>query len=95
LPPVPAQEALLEALGERPYPRVRSGIPVLVEAWRRGEGWQLHLVNYGSKPQPVTVEFGQPVRGTILSADEPADAVFEGLSVEIELDVYTVLDYKE
>ncbi|MEJ2733635.1 MAG: hypothetical protein P8189_08740 [Anaerolineae bacterium] len=95
LPPVPAQEALLEALGERPYPRVRSGVPVLVEAWRKGEGWQLHLVNYGGEPQPVTVEFGQPVGGTILSPDGPAGEVFEGRSVEIGLSVYTVLDYKE
>lgn len=94
LPPVPAREALLEAVGERPYPRVRSGDPVLVEVWRKGEGWQLHLVNYAASPQPVTIEFGQPVRGTILSPDGPAEAVFEGLSVEIELDVYTVLDYK-
>jgi hypothetical protein len=95
LPPVPAQEALLEALGERPYPRVRSGVPVLVEAWRKGEGWQLHLVNYGGEPQPVRVEFGQPVHGAILSPDGPADSVFEGLTVEIGLSVYTVLDYKE
>jgi hypothetical protein len=95
LPPVPAREALLEALGERPYPRVMAGAPVLAEVWRKGKGWQLHLVNYGAGPQPVTVEFGQPVRGTILSPDGPAGVVLEGQSVEIGLDVYAVLDYRE
>jgi hypothetical protein len=95
LPPVPAQEALLAALGERPYPRVAAGAPVLAEVWRKGEGWQLHLVNYGEDPQPVTVEFAQPVHGTILSPDGRAGEVLEGRRVGIGLDVYTVLDYRE
>lgn len=95
LPSVPAQETLLAALGERPYPRITARTPVLTEVWRKGEGWQLHLVNYGASPQPVTVEFGQPVRGTILSPDGPASEVLKGRSVEIGLDVYTVLNYRE
>ena len=65
------------------------------------DGWTIcgglcgALVSYAAGPQPVTIEFGQPVRGTILSPDGPAEAVVEGLSMEIELDVYAVLDYKE
>ena len=97
LPPLPAREALLAALGEKPYPRVTSGAPVLAELWQRGEEWQLHLVNYAAEPQPVTVEFDRPVHGTALSPDGREDRFtsdFRGASWESRLDVYTVLRYR-
>jgi hypothetical protein len=100
LPPAQAREALLAALGERPYPRVRADAPLLVELWRRGEEWQLHLVNYAAVPQQVTVEFNHPVRGLIVSPDESGEGAgraggeFQGTSLEVAVDVYTVLEYR-
>jgi hypothetical protein len=97
LPPLPAREALLAALGERPFPRVMAGAPVLAELWQQGEEWLLHLVNYAAEPQPVTVEFGRLVHGRGLSPDSQeggaASSQFRGTSYEIRLDVYTVLQY--
>jgi hypothetical protein len=99
LPPAQAQEALLATLGERPYPHVRADVPLLAELWRRGEEWQLHLVNYAAGPQHVTVEFSHPVHGLIMSPDEPVEGVkgaggeFRATSLEVALDVYTVLQY--
>jgi hypothetical protein len=97
LPPPAAREALLAALGHKPYPRVMAGAPVLAELWQRGEEWQLHLVNYAPEPQPVTVEFGHLVQGAALSPDggeERTASKFRGTSWESELDLYTVLQYR-
>lgn len=90
LPQKPAREALLAALGPRPYPRVTASAPVLVELWRQREAWQLHLVNYALAPQPVWVEFGHAVAGRMISPDSP-DGQFEGAILEFDLDVYAIL----
>jgi hypothetical protein len=100
VPSPAAQQALLAAVGEIPYPRVESEIPVLIEVWRRGEQWQLHLVNYGPEPQAVTVDFGQAVSGRLLSPERPArtdkaaaGSQFDGTELILTLDVYVVLEY--
>lgn len=92
LPPKPAQKVLLAALGERPYPRVESEVPVLVELWKQGETWQLHLVNYAQQPQPVVVSFVQPVSGRVLSPDGEGGQ-FHGTHFGWTLDVYAVIQY--
>ena len=94
LPPEPARRALLAALGDRPYPRVAAQCPVLVEVWRKGPEWQVHLVNYGDGPQSVRVEFGQPVVGRTLSPDVPT-ATWSGADCALTVDVYAVLLYRE
>jgi hypothetical protein len=99
--PSPARlQSLLAAMGELPCPRVEAGIPVLAELWRKGEQWQLHLMNYGPDPQAVTVDFGQPVAGWLLSPDgtdnsEETAAVVRigGVGIKLTLDVYAVLEY--
>lgn len=100
LPQESRQQSLQAALGERPYPRVASKAPVLVELWRRGGAWQLHLVNYAAEPQGLEVEFGQAVQGQVLSPDVEADAggtgsprLLRGSAIEFDLDVYTILEY--
>lgn len=101
LPPAPARETLLQAMGKRPYPRVMAGAPVLAEVWRKAKTWQLHLVNYDAGPQPVTVEFEETVRSRILTPDGPSDRTdasageFEGDRLELELDVYAVIEYRK
>jgi hypothetical protein len=92
--PLPgARATLLEAVGDKSYPRVRSGEPVLVELWRRGVEYQLHLVNYATEPQRVTVEFSGPVRGRLLSPDG-ADERHHGSQLDVLLDVYAVVEYE-
>jgi hypothetical protein len=99
LPSTQASAALLQALGEKSFPRVVAQAPVLVELWRKGETWQLHLVNYTAEAQSVTVDFGGPVQGHALSPDRPekhsATAKFQSTLHEFVLDVYTVLEYTE
>ena len=92
LPPPAARQSLLAALGERPYPRVTAEVPVLVELWRQGERWQLHLVNYAAGPQRVTVVFDRPVTGQAISPDGPV-VKLSGQCFDVALDVYTVLLY--
>jgi hypothetical protein len=65
---------------------------VLVEHWRQSRQEQLHLVNYADQPQRVTVTFGRTVSGQALSPDGP-QAAFEGVQLELRLDVYTLLLY--
>ena len=82
---------------ETEEPRVRAGIPVLVELWRKGDQWQLHLVNYAPEPQGVTVHFGRQVTGRLLSPDEIAGSCsgtgFAGEGFSLTLDLYAVLEY--
>jgi len=85
---------MLDALGERPYPRVTAQAPVLAELWRRGAEWQLHLVNYASEPQPVTVSFERPVGGEVISPDT-RDVPVSGQHLVIPLDVYAIVRYRE
>ena len=97
LPSPAGRQALWEALGEPRYPRVKAGIPVLAELWRKGDRRQLHLVNYAPEPQQVSVQFGQQASGRLLSpegASGPApSAGFAGAELSLTLDVYAVLEY--
>ena len=68
--------------------------------WRRGELWQLFLVNYAREMQSVAVNFGESVAGRCLSPDtattiegtESPDR-FHGSELRLALDVYAVLEY--
>jgi hypothetical protein len=90
LPRPEAQRGVLEALGEPPPPRIKAGKPILGEVWQRSDRRQLHLVNYASAPQKVTVDFVEPVTGTVLSPDGPTAPV-NGPRLELTLDVYAVV----
>jgi hypothetical protein len=90
LPPAAMRKALLAALGPLPGPQVHSRQPVLVEAWRQGESWQLHLVNYASRPQAVEVVFEQAVIGQRLAPGQAVDE-FQADRLAFELEVYAVL----
>jgi hypothetical protein len=99
LPQASRRKALLDALGERLYPRVASKAPVLVELWRKGDTWQLHLVNYAAEPQSVEVEFSQPAQGRVLSPDVEGDGTgstrpFQGSTIEFGIDLYAILEYE-
>jgi hypothetical protein len=93
LPGRQARTALLAAIGATSGPRVDAVEPVLVELWRRNERHQLHVVNYGGAVQKVTIEFGGPVVGRILSPDAGSEDTFEGARLDLVVDVYAVLDY--
>jgi hypothetical protein len=92
LPPRSARQAVLDALGEQPYPHVTSKNPVLLEHWKQREQQQLHLVNYAATPQSVTVHFQHPVKGQILSPEHTPYA-FEGPQINVDVEVYSVLLY--
>jgi hypothetical protein len=97
LPKESEQRALLDALGERHYPRVESGAPVLVELWQQDGSWQLHLVNYASRAQNVRVDFGRTASGRVFSPDRSPGGggtgggeAFRGSEHGLLLDVYAV-----
>ncbi len=92
LPGEAARAALLDALGPRPYPRVISDAPMLIELWRRAGRLQLHLVNYAPETQDIKVEFAQPVTGEALSPGS-GSVQFIGVELERRVDVYAVLEY--
>jgi hypothetical protein len=91
LPPEETRQTLLDALVQKSYPRVESSdAPVLIEVWQRGDESQIHLVNYGVKPQRVRVFMDAPAPGRILAPTREA-INFSGSSIEFELDVYTLV----
>ena len=90
LPTASQRQVLLESIGEQISPRVLADAPVLIEHWRRGKEQQVHLVNYGGEPKHVTVKFGKPMGGTIISPGKP-EIRFETDAVSLNLDIYAVL----
>jgi hypothetical protein len=94
LPPPPALDSLQRALGPALFPRVTARAPVLITFWRKGAGWQIHLVNYGPAAQQVEVELGGPFQGRMLSAG-PGRAnhePFQASHLALEIDTYLVLE---
>jgi len=94
VPPDYETKVLLEAIGERPRPSIRSDIPVLIEHWLKGSTHQLHLVNYASRPQQVKVYLPETVNGQILSPERPTES-FNSEHMDLNLEVYSVLCYQE
>lgn len=91
LPPIAMQKTLLEAIEQANTPQVHSDVPTLVEYWQYNTGQeQLHLVNYAAGPQQVNISLGKPRRGVIVSPDRNEES-FQGNSVQLEVDVYSVL----
>jgi len=67
-----------------------SDSPVLVEYWQRGDEYQIHMVNYAQGHIKVSVNFGNAVRGKILSPDHD-DIQFQNNLLEVDLDIYNIL----
>ena len=93
LPTPDQQEALLNAVGARGYPRVDAEAPILVERWQRADQHQLHLVNYADAPQMVEVTFKRPIEGRLL-APYAEPTTLEGECFEVPVDVYAVVTYR-
>jgi hypothetical protein len=92
VPPAAERAALLATIGDLALPRVKAQQPVLIARWRRdGGGEVLHLVNYTDEPQDVTVRLPWPVRAQVLSPDREGQGALEGRSLDVRVDVYTVL----
>lgn len=91
LPPQAAQRTLLDALGQGPWPRLEREAPVLIECWGQEGAQQIHLVNYDSQPQQVTVHFGQEIAGQICSPDSPGFS-FKAEQVSFFLDIYSIIE---
>jgi hypothetical protein len=87
-------KTLLDALPELPHPRVKSDSPVLVEMWKRGEECQLHLVNYATETVKISADFGDYIRGKIISPNKD-EMEFQESLLEIELDLYNILIWRE
>ncbi len=83
-------QSLLDAIGDEARPRVQSAAPVLIEHWKGADDEQIHLVNYAGQPQSVTVEFGRPWRGRVLSPGAQ-ETRFEADSLTATLDVYAII----
>jgi hypothetical protein len=87
------RKSILDQAGSIPYPRVAwTNAPVLIEVWQHEDEVQCHVVNYSESPQPVTINFGEPVTGKIISLDN-SETNFSGSQVEMVLDIYNILRY--
>jgi len=93
LPETEQRQSLLSAVGEQPYPQVKSDTPLLVDVWQQGEERQLHLVNYSEHPAKLSVTFEQETSGQIISPDHDTRD-FQGAQIEADLDVYSILIWK-
>ncbi len=91
LPDPTARKALLEALPQDLRVKVNSAAPVLVEVWEHDGTLQVHLVNYASQAQAVTVRFDRPVRAEVWSHDRLLPATIEGQELRLEVDVYSIM----
>lgn len=91
MPPPVAQRALLDALGQGPWPRLEKEAPVLIECWAQGATQQIHLVNYDQQRQTVRLHFGEEVAGRVLSPDGP-DFQFRAAAISFSLDIHSVIE---
>lgn len=91
LPEQGACDALLAALPEAITPRVVADQPVLIDLWEQGGTRQVHLANYADEPQLVTIEFAAPVKAQVLSPDSEAALTLKGQTLELDLDIYSIL----
>ena len=83
---------LLAEIGSDSYPRVSwQDAPVLIEVWEKMGQKQIHLVNYGIKPQKVNVYLGSNESGTITSFGHKNQKVISGSRVGFALDFYSIL----
>ncbi len=91
---LPGQKMTVELIRVLPpgiYPCVESGEPVLIETWEGKDHRQVHLMNYGSEAQEITVKFGAPVKAKLISPDRPDELTLEGDRLCFTLDIYAIL----
>lgn len=90
-----SREALLDAMGPVYVPQVQADLPVAIEWWRQdGAGGaidQLHLINYADSPQKIELSLPWVADVRLISPDTPGEETFEGRSLRLTLDLYTVL----
>jgi hypothetical protein len=91
LPSRSLQAALLAALPAGLFPRVHAKYPVLIETWERSGIEEFHLVNYASQSQHVHIDFGVPRALQMLSPDHGTKLLEAASSLELDIDVYTIL----
>ncbi|MFN2305251.1 MAG: putative glycoside hydrolase [Anaerolineales bacterium] len=91
LPKKKVMEVLLAALPEEVYPRVFATSPVLMEVWEKAGKRQVHLLNYGQKPQKITLQFAESIRAQVLSPDNKAQYQVQGQQIQLLLDIYSIL----
>jgi hypothetical protein len=93
LPQPPARDALLQALPEGLFPRAAAEHPVLIEVWARNGQRQIHLVNYASQPQEVTLTFAAPVSARWISPDAAGEEKsLQGRTLTFPVDIYSILN---
>ena len=93
IPPKDLQKVIIQSLYEVAEVQVtNSNAPVLIEHWGKNSHNQVHVVNYGSKRQSITVSFPQQAVGEIKS---PTQEIihFSTDKVSFDLDLYAVLIY--
>lgn len=90
LPPKEAASQLIKAVDTQPWFRVQSPEPVLIEVWERDGKTQVHLVNYHTSPQDVTLILGQNSHWELISPDMAAKSL-NGNPIQLELIHYCIL----
>jgi hypothetical protein len=92
LPDSKMAQTLLDRLPADLSPRIMEpGAPVLIEIWQTEKGQQVHLMNYASEPQNVTLQFGAPVSARTLSPDTSEEETLKGEILNLKVDIYTIL----
>lgn len=91
LPSDAARQTLLAALPDNLLPRASAREPVLIETWRRGDEWQIHLTNYAAGPQQVEVRLPCALSGVALSPDGTDGETVSGNRFEVRVETYKVV----
>jgi hypothetical protein len=84
-------EALRSALPGEVFPRVTAEKPVLIEVWEQAGQRQVHLVNYGTEAQTVSLHLDAPARVKVVSPDRREKQILEGTVLKLDLDIYAIL----
>jgi hypothetical protein len=88
-------DRLQDALSIEFFPRVESQAPVLIEIWKKDTQTQVHLMNYNREPQEIRLAFETPIRGKLISPDQPDSVINAGTEISFILDIYSVLILNE
>ena len=91
LPSEAARQTLLATLPDDLLPRAIAREPALIETWRRGDEWQIHLVNYAAGPQQIEVRLPRALSGVALSPDGADGETVSGDRLDVRVETYKVV----
>lgn len=91
IPPQAKQDELLSELSGDMDPSVSAQEPVLIDYWSQGGNHQIHLVNYSTAPQQVTISLPWEGSTTLITPDEETTLEISGQNAVLMLNIYAII----